>query len=139
MGVLHPAMLPADIEELAWEYLKLKMAVAMGTKLPRTPENKTKPDPYLRLEFGGGTKANLLEYDLDTILHSYAPDDGLASLNGRTATGYMASAQGETVDGWFVSGVPTVVLPRKVDDPRFGTSLSRYRSMVTWRVQAQPL
>ncbi len=136
MGV-WPPMLPADVVALAETYLGEKMTVAMGDSLPRTPDDATKPGAYLRIEFGGGTKANEIEYDLDTILHSYAPSKDEASLNSRTATAYMDAARGETIDGWFVGLTRVVSLPTHVDDPRFGTVLPRFRSMVTWRVTAQ--
>lgn len=139
MGVF-PAMLPADIEALAEFYLNIKMpTLDKGTALPRTPDNSTKPAPYLMLEFAGGPKTNEIEWDLDVIIHSYAPTIPVASLNARTATAHMDSASGEKVDGWFVGWARCTSLPARVDDPRFATRLVRYRSMVTWRVTAQPI
>lgn len=136
MGI-YPPVLPPDLEELSLRYLETKMAVAMGTALPKPARNATKPGPFLRVEFGGGTQPNPLEYDIDTILYSYAPDEALASLNCRTAFAHMVAAWGETIDGWYVGWSRASSLPHKSTDPK--VSLPRYRAMVCWRVTGKPI
>ncbi|MCC9181079.1 MULTISPECIES: hypothetical protein [Mycolicibacterium] len=132
---LYPPILPPDLEELSVDYLMTKMALRMGTRLPKTPAGQALPDPFLRVEFGGGKKVNEIEFDLDTILHSYHADESVASLNCRTAFAHLVAARGLTVNGWFISGAAGPVLPHRNSDPQ--VPLPRYRAMVCWRVQGQ--
>lgn len=138
MAQLYPPILPPDNEHLAGLYLPPKMpGLDMGTRLPKTPAGAALPNPFLRYEFGGGNKVNEIEFDVDTILFSYHPDETLASLNCRTAFAHMVAARGETVNGWFVSGTVGVSLPHRSSDPQ--VPLPRYRAMVTWRVQGHAI
>ncbi|QBP29675.1 tail terminator [Mycobacterium phage Typha] len=132
---IYPPILPPDLEELSVNYLMLKMAVAMGTRLPKTPAGQSLPDPFVRVQFGGGVQVNPIEFDIDTIIHSYHADETLASLNCRTAFAHMVAARGLTVDGWFISGTRGTSLPHRMSDPQ--VPLPRYRAMVCWRVQGQ--
>lgn len=139
MTQLYPAMLPADMVTLAVTYLTQKPAlgVPVGSKLPPTRTDATLPDGFLRVEFGGGSRANLLEWDLDLILYGYDPDEVEASRISRTATALMDAATGVTVDTWYVVWARATSLPHESKDPNVVTP--RYRSMVTWRVQGQPI
>lgn len=136
MGI-YPPMLPADIEELAGVYLGPRVEWAVGTALPKPPRNRTVADPFLRVEFGGGTQPNPIQYDLDTILYGYAADEPLASRICRTGFAHMIAAWGETVDGWYVGLTSATSLPHRSTDP--DVNLPRYRAMVRWRVSAQPI
>lgn len=136
MGALHQALMPADIEALGVEFYTPQMSCGVGTKMPGTPRNKTKPDPFLRLEFGGGAQVNRLEFDGDLILCGYAADEVTASEITRRAFGLGAAATGETVAGWYLGWCRGPVLPHRSNDPDL-PGLVRYRSMVTWRFPGQ--
>ncbi|AMU24274.1 hypothetical protein D2E51_17655 [Mycobacteroides abscessus] len=139
MPALYPAMLPADMVALAVAYLTPQPAltVPVGSKLPPTRTDATLPDGFLRVEFGGGSRANLLEWDLDLILFGYHPDEVEASNISRTATALMDAATGLTIDTWYVVWARATSLTHESKDPNVATP--RYRSMVTWRVQGQPI
>lgn len=134
-GFVDPAMEPADIEWLSIYYLTPLMdpAVPIATRLPNPAPGADTINGFLRIEAAGGTKANFVEYNLAVILHAYAPDEIVASQIGRTATAWMASARGQSVAGWSVTDVCNVVASHKLGDPNVA-GLTRYRSMVTWRV-----
>jgi len=134
---LYPAILPPDIEHLAQAYLSTRMAVPAGTRLPKTPAGQVLPNPFLRLEYGGGRQVNEVEFEIDTILHSYHPDEVVASENCRKAFAHMVGARGLTVNGWFISGTQGTSLPHRHSDPQ--VPLPRYRAMVCWRIQGQVL
>lgn len=120
-------------------FLTPLVPVRVATKVPKPAPNKTLPDPFVRVEFGGGRQVNLLEYDLDTILYGYAEDEAEASLLCRTGFAHMCAATGSHVNGWYVGWARSASLPHasKSTDPK--VSLPRYRAMVTWRVQGQPI
>jgi hypothetical protein len=133
-GFVDPAMEPADIEWLANYYLTPLMGVTpIATRLPQPDKQADTINGFLRIEAAGGVKVNFTEYDLAVILHAYSPDEIQASQIGRTATGWMAAARGQSVAGWSVTYVSNVVAAHKLGDPNVA-GLTRYRSMVTWRV-----
>lgn len=132
MGALHQALEPADIEALGTVFFTPQMECGVGTEVPAKSADQTKPPPFLRVEFGGGTQVNRLEFDGDLILCGYAPDEVVASAITRRAFGLGAAATGETVDGWYLGWCRGPVLPHRQDDPNY-PGLVRYRSMVTWR------
>ncbi|SKL84790.1 hypothetical protein [Mycobacteroides abscessus] len=137
---LYPPMLHPDLEKVAYIYLgdRDEITVAVGSKLPPTPPNRTKPAPFLRTEFGGGTQINPLEFRLHTILHSYNADEDAASETSIAATALMGSASGETVNGWFISRAFADVLTHRTPDPDV-PNMARYRSQATWIVTGKPL
>jgi hypothetical protein len=47
----------------------------------------------------------------------------------------MGAARGQTINGWYVVGVMTVIPPTRLTDPN--VNLPRFRSAVTWRVAGQ--
>lgn len=127
---------PADGEHLGVAFLLPQMrGLNVATQLPPTPDNRTRPDPFLRIEFGGGSQVNKLEFDLDLILLSYHPDEKVASSNCGRGFGLMAAASGVTVDGWYIGWARGTSLPHRSTDPK--VSLPRYRAMVTWRMPGQ--
>lgn len=136
MGALVEALEPADIEALGTVFLTPQMGYPVGTKVRAPARNQTKPDPFVRVEFGGGTQVNRREFDGDLIICGYAVDEVTASAMTRRAFGLAAAATGETVDGWFLGWCRGTVLPHRLPDPQV-PSLVRYRSMVTWRFPGQ--
>lgn len=138
MGIYQP-LLPADIEALAVSFLNPLMGgLQVCTAVPKPSAGQTVPDPFLRVEYGGGQQVNLLEYDIDTILFGYGRDEIDASLNTRKAFAHMVAATGSTVDGWYVGWCRGPSLPHRSNDPKV-PEMRRYRAMVTWRVQGQPI
>ena len=138
MGIYQP-ILPGDSELLGVAFLTPKMpGVTICTDVPKPLAGQTVPDPFVLLEYGGGNQANLLEHDLDTIVMGYGSDWDTASLNCRKAFALMVAATGETVDGWYVGWCRGPSLPHRSNDPK-NPDLKRYRAMVTWRVQGQPI
>ncbi|KPG34316.1 MULTISPECIES: hypothetical protein [Mycobacteroides] len=137
---LYPPMLHPDLEKVAGIYLsgRAEVTVAVGTKLPPTPPNRTKPAPFLRTEFGGGGQINPLEFRLHTILHSYNADEDAAADTSITATALLGAASGETVNGWFISHAVADVLTHRTPDPDV-PNMARYRSQATWIVTGKPL
>jgi hypothetical protein len=134
-GFVDPAMEAADIEWLAAYYLTPLMdpSIPIATRLPQPDKQADTINGFLRLEAGGGPKVNFTEYNLTTILHAYSPNEIQASQISRAATGWMAAARGQTIAGWGVTDVPTVIGSHKLGDPNVA-GLTRYRSLVTWRV-----
>lgn len=134
--MLHQALEPADIEALGAAFLAPRMSCGVGTTVPGPQRNQTKAAPFLRVEFGGGTQVNRLEFDGDLIMCGYAPDEIVASAITRRAFGLAAAATGESLDGWYLSWCRGTVLPHRQPDPNHA-GLVRYRSMVTWRFPGQ--
>ncbi|SKM81027.1 Uncharacterised protein [Mycobacteroides abscessus subsp. massiliense] len=137
---LYPPILSPDVQALARIFLKgrTEITVPIGTRVRPTPANRTKPSQILQLEDGGGHQLNPLEFSRSVIMHSYDPDEVAASLTSRTATALLVAARGDTVDGWFVSFANADILPHSLNDPDV-PNVPRYRSMVTWIVQGQPI
>ena len=134
---VDPILLPPDIESLAITYLTPALAPnPVVTRLPGPAELSDTVPALLRVEYGGGFKANPFQYDLQCILHGYSPNEIQASLIASQAVALMSAARGQTVDGCYVVGVPNVVAPMRLSDP--DVILPRYRAMVTWRVAGQP-
>lgn len=139
MTGLYQPLLPADMEELAVTFLTPRMdGLLVCTEVPKPPPNQTTPDPFLRVEYGGGQQVNRLEYDLDLMLFGYAIKGPEASLICRKGFALMAAATGVTVKGWYVGWTRGTVLPHRQNDPKV-PNLLRYRAMTTWRVQGQPI
>jgi hypothetical protein len=138
---VDPVLLPPDIETLARNYLLAALApTPVATRLPSPDVDDDTVDGFLRLEDGGGSKANRVQWDVQCILHGYSPDEVQANLTARRAVALMSSGRGQTVsDGvsdWYVVGVMGVVAPHRLTDP--DVILPRYRASVTWRVAGQP-
>lgn len=137
MGI-HQPLLPADVEELAVSLLTPLLGVLVCTATPKPLPNSTTPVPHVRVEYGGGIDVNRLEHDIDTILYGLHPDEIQASLLCRTAFAHMAAATGSTINGWYLGWCRGTSLPHRSNDPKI-PDLRRYRAMVTWRIQGQPI
>ncbi|WP_396902693.1 hypothetical protein [Mycolicibacterium sp.] len=134
---IHEPLLTADGELLGVSFLTARMTgKRICTEVPKPRPDQTVADPFVRLEWGGGTQVNRLEFDIDIIVFGYARDWDTASLDCRTAFGYMAAATGTQIDGWYLGWCRGTSLPHRSNDPKV-PDLRRYRSMVTWRVPGQ--
>jgi hypothetical protein len=133
-GFVDPVMKPADVEWMAVYYLTpLMYPTPVATRLPNPKDNKDTIDGFLRVERGGGHKCNYFEYDQTIILHAYSPDEPQAADIIATATAWMSAARGQKISGRSVTGVPHATDGHKLSDPNV-INLTRYRSLVTWRV-----
>lgn len=134
---VDPILLPPDIEALAFDFLTPNLApTPVATRLPTPDVAADTVNGFLRLEYGGGSKPNRFQYDVQCILHGYSPDETQASLVAAQAVALMAAGRGQTISGWYVVGVMGVVAPHRLTDP--DVILPRYRAAVTWRVAGQP-
>lgn len=135
-ATVDPILLPPDIEALAIAFLAPNLSpTPVATRLPSPSTDADTVNGFLRVEYGGGSKPNRFQYDVQCILLGYSPNEIQASLVASQAVALMSAARGQTVNGWYVVGVEGVVAPHRGDDP--DVILPRYRAAVTWRVAGQ--
>lgn len=137
---VDPVLLPPDLETLTVNYLTPGLSpTPIATRLPTPNVAADTVNGFLRIEYGGGSKPNRFQYDVQCILHGYSPDEVQASQVARQAVALMGAARGQTIsDGttnWYVVGVMGVVAPHRLTDP--DVILPRFRASVTWRVAGQ--
>ena len=131
-----PILKPPKIGQLFRAYLLGPMSpTPIATRLPSPDKDADTVNGFLRLEYGGGSKPNPFQYDVQCIMHGYSPDQNQAEEIANNAVALASAAQGQTVNGWFVVGVSGVVVPHQLTDP--DVILPRFRSSVTWRVVGQ--
>lgn len=131
-----PILKPPKIAQLVRALLLTPLApTGIGTKLPSPMTDQDLVNGFLRLEYGGGTKPNPFQYDLQCIMHAYSPDQGQAEDIASDAGALVTAAQGLTVNGVYIVGVSGYVAPHLLTDP--DVNLPRIRSSVTWRVAGQ--
>lgn len=132
---------PPPIEALGVRYFEPLMTIPVVTRLPQPAPYQETIDKFLKLQSGGGSqRPDTLLWDINLILHSYAPNEQeyAAEDNLGIAVAWGANAQGETItlkDGtsYYVTYSRAIGLQHKQGDPL--VDLVRYRSMVSWRVQ----
>jgi hypothetical protein len=138
-GFVYPALRRPPIEFLVITYLTPFMgSTPISSRLPTAPNDFDTINGLLRVEAGGGTKANLLEFNMTVILHAYSPFEVQAEEISDTAMAWMTAADGQTIAGWSVTKVCSTVEKHKLGDPNV-QKLTRYRSMVTWRMPGRVL
>jgi hypothetical protein len=136
LQTVDPIVLPPDIEALAISFLTPILApTPVTTRLPSPTKDADTVNGMVRVEYGGGTKPNRFQWDVQAILSGYSPNEIQASLLASQAVALMSAARGQTVAGWYVVGVMGVVAPHRLTDP--DVILPRYRAAVTWRVAGQ--
>jgi hypothetical protein len=132
-----PILKPRKIVHLVRAFLLGPMApTPIATRLPSPDNDADTVNGFLRLEYGGGTKPDPFHYDLQCIMHGYHPDENQAVELADQAVGLASAAQGVTVNGINVVGVPGVIAPHRLTDPN--VILPRVRAAVTWRVPGLP-
>jgi hypothetical protein len=136
LQTVDPIVLPPDIEALAVSFLSpILSPTPVTTRLPSPTIDADTVNGMVRVEYGGGTKPNRFQWDLQCIMSGYSPNEIQASLLASQAVALMSAARGQTVNGWYVVGVMGVVAPHRLTDP--DVILPRYRATVTWRVAGQ--
>lgn len=136
VAYVDPVVLPPDVEQLAIQYLSGPLSpTPVATRLPSPSDAADTVNGLLRVEAGGGQRANKFQHDVQVILHGYNPDEVAASLLARQAMALVGAARGQTVGGWYIVGVMDAVEPHRLTDP--DVILPRYRCAVTWRVAGQ--
>ena len=141
LQTVDPILLPPKIEVLARAFLLTPMSpTPIMTRLPNPDSSADTVNGALRVEAGGGTKANRFQYDMQCLLHGYSPDEDQANDIADKAVGLMSAARGQTVnDGttnWYVVSIPAVGVAQRRTDP--DVILPRYLATVTWRMAGQP-
>lgn len=132
-----PPVKPPKIAQLVRALLLDPLSpTPIATRLPSPANNADTVNGFLRLEYGGGSKPNPFQWDLQCIMHAYHTDQGQAEDIANQAVGVASAAQGLTINGIYVVGVSGVVAPHLLTDP--DVNLPRIRSSVTWRVAGQP-
>lgn len=139
MAQIFPVVLPADIEYLAQVFLTPILApTRVTTKTPPPSPTDDTVHGWMRIEAGDASPVEYgAAYDIPFLMHAYSDNEDQASLISRTAIANVAAATGQTVAGWYILQVPTVIGGQRLTDP--GISLLRYRSAVTWRVHGHPI
>lgn len=136
LQTVDPIVLPPDIEALAVSFLSPVLSpTPVTTRLPSPTIDADTVNGMVRVEYGGGTKPNRFQWDLQCIMSGYSPNEIQASQLASQAVALMSAARGQTVNGWYVVGVMGVVAPHRLTDP--DVILPRYRATVTWRVAGQ--
>ena len=141
-----PITKPGPIESMGKAYYTPLMApLPVVTRLPQPLPSEETVTEFLRIQSGGGAqRSNWFLWDITLILHSYAPneDEVLAEENLGTALGWGAGAQGQTITlpsgkEYYVTYSHASGLVTRQGDPY--VDLTRYRGMVMWRIQGEPL
>lgn len=139
---VDPVILPPKIGQLFRAYLLNGLSpTPIATRLPSPDTQADVVNGFLRLEYGGGSKPNRFQYDLQCIGHAYSPDQNVAEDIANKFVALAGAARGQTIQDpntgypWFVVGVMGVVAPHMLTDP--DVNLPRIRSSVTWRVAGQ--
>jgi hypothetical protein len=138
-GFVYPALQRPPTVFVTRVYLTPFMgSTPIGARLPKPSDDDDTVNGFLRVEAGGGTKANLLEFNMSIILHAYSPYQDQAEDISDTAMGWMTAAEGQSIAGWSVTRVCGTVEKHVLADPNV-QKLTRYRSMVTWRMPGRVL
>ena len=142
MPQIYPAVLPADIEMLAQVYLTTILSpTPVATRMPSPLNTDDTVHGFMRIEAGDAVPIYYgAAYDISFLMHAYSDVEDQASLISRTAIANVAAMTGQSIAGWYIVQVPTVVGGQRLHDPNVPSpGLIRYRSAVTWRVQGHPL
>lgn len=132
-----PPLKPADIEDLAPFYFTPIVApTPVDTRLPVPSNDADTVSGFLRIEAAPSTRFGLAAWDLSFIMHAYSPSESEAADISNKAMAYATAAGGQTVMGWYIITVVSVVGGSRLSDPN--VPLPRYRSAVTWRVAGRP-
>ena len=137
---------PPPIELLALAYFTPLVApTPCATRLPQPSKTADTINGFLRVESGGGVlRGDGILWDVSCILHAYAPNtqEAMAEQLGEEAVAWGANANGFTQimpnsDRWYITYSRCSGFNVRKGDPL--VNMTRYRSMVTWRVPGLPV
>lgn len=136
---------PPPAQGLARAFLVPHMApTPVATRLPQPERTADTVNGFLRIEAAGGAiQVDELVFNVNIIIHAYANNnqESLAELILVRALGKAGNAQGQLIvhpslqRPWSVMYSRISGLGVKQNDPL--VAMSRFRGMVTWRVQGQ--
>lgn len=136
---------PPPIQGLARAFFVSHMApTPVATRLPQPERTADTVNGFLRIEAAGGAiQVDELLFNCNIILHSYANNnmESLAEIIMMRALGKGGNAQGQMIvhpslqRPWYVLYSKISGLAVKQSDPL--VAMSRFRAMLTWRVQGQ--
>lgn len=137
---------PPPTELLAKAYFTPLVApTPCGTRLPKPSNTADTINGFLRVEAGGGVlRPDGILWDVSCILHAYAPNtqESMAEQLGEEAVAWGVNATGFTQvmpngDRWYITYCRCTGWNTRKADPL--VNLTRYRSMITWRVPGLPI
>jgi hypothetical protein len=137
---------PPPTELLALAYFTPLMApTPCATRVPKPSNTADTINGFLRVEAGGGVlRPDGILWDVSVILHAYAnnTDEAMAEQLGEEAVAWGANATGFTQvmsnnDKWYITYSRVTGWNTRKGDPL--VAMTRYRSMITWRVPGLPI
>jgi hypothetical protein len=144
-----PVVLPPDPEFLAQAFLTPLLAALPGFDAPVPVVTRLPSPEALQASLTGTVRTEAADthwipslwgvYDTSFLLHCYSPNEDQASEISRTAIAQCAAATGQTIVGFYVVNVISVIGGRRLFDPDVPEGIVRYRSATSWRVSGQPL
>lgn len=136
---------PPPAQGLTRAFLVPHMApTPVATRLPQPERTEDTVNGFLRIEAAGGAiQIDELLFNCNIILHSYANNnqESLAEIIMMRALGKAGNAQGQMIvhpslqRPWYVLYSRISGLAVKQNDPL--VAMTRFRGMITWRVQGQ--
>jgi len=145
MAGYYQVVMGPDIEWLPIFFLTPILAPTLVADRMPTPgtadDDSASENGFMRIEAGDShpvASTYGAAYDCSFLMHAYHDDEVVASQISRTAVANVAAVTGQTISGWYIVSVLSVVGGRRLTDPEVPTNLVRYRSAVTWRVAGQP-
>jgi hypothetical protein len=140
-----PTLWPPPIQGLAKAFFTPHMApTPVATRLPQPDRVSDTVNGFLRIEAAGGAlQADAFLFNCNIILHSYANNnqESLAEIIMMQALAKGGNAMGQMITHpslqrpWFVTYSRVSGLALKQNDPL--VAMTRFRGMVTWRIQGQ--
>jgi hypothetical protein len=145
-----PVVLPADPEFLAQAFLTPLLAALPGFDAPVPVVTRLPSPEALQATLTGIVRTEAADthwipslwgaaYNTSFLLHCYSPNEDQASEISRTAIAQCAAATGQSIIGFYVVNVISVIGGRRLFDPDIPEGIVRYRSAISWRVSGQPL
>jgi hypothetical protein len=135
---------PTELVALAY-FTPLVAPTPCATRIPKPSNTADTINGFLRVEAGGGVlRADGILWDVSCILHAYAnnTEEAMAEQLGEEAVAWGANFTGSSVvmangDVWYCTYARCSGWNVRKADPL--VPMTRYRSMVTWRMPGLPI
>lgn len=137
----YPPVIGPDPEWMAQYFTQLVLpGAAVATKLPPPENMQATLQNFVRIE-SADLSPIMTEfgtaYHVSWLTHCYDPNEIVAMNNTRTFIAQAMSVAGQTISGWFIKSVVSVVGGRRLADPLVPENIVRYRTAVIWEVPGQ--